>query len=263
MYLLLTEKRRNVPCAIGTNNHAALEAYNTNLRNPAHHAAREALRLGNMLQKRTKGKQYALTLRWTAGHVGIPGNELADVEAKRAARGHTSDKSSLPPLLRRTLTINPSAILSKSTAELKRKWNASWKHSHRSKKIAKIDSKTPSAHFLRVISNANISRRSASLVTQILTEHIPLNEYLYRFKLVDSPRCPACGFGPESVKHFLLDCPIYAHERWILGKWCRKRNKALTLENLLDNGEAIIPLTNFIHASLRFTSDSQSSHPPT
>ena len=263
MHLLLTEKHRNVPCAIGTDNHAALEAYNTNLRNPAHQAAREALRLGNMLQKRTKGKQYALTLRWTAGHVGILGNELADVEAKRAAGGHTSDKSSLPPFLRRTLTVNPSAILRKSKAELKRKWDAAWKRSHRSKKIAKIDNKTPSAHLLRIISNADISRRSASLVTQILTEHIPLNEYLNRFKLVDSPRCPACRSGSESVRHFLLECPIYVHERWLLEKWCRKRNKALTLENLLDNEEAIKPLTNFIHASLRFSSDSYPSHPST
>ena len=256
MHLLLTEKHRNVSCTISTDNHTALEAYNTNLRNPAHQAAREALRLGNMLQKRTKGKQYTLTLRWTAGHVEIPGNELADVEAKHVAGGHTSDKSSLPPFLRCTLTINPSAILRKSKAELKCKWDASWKHSHRSKKIAKIDNKTPSAHLFHIISNTDISRRSASLVTQILTEHIPLNKYLNRFKLVNSPRCPACGFGSESVRHFLLECPIYAHERWLLEKWCRKRNKALTLENLLDNEEAIKPLTNFIHASLRFTSDS-------
>ena len=253
MHLLLTEKQRNVPCAIGTDNHSALEAYNSNLRNLAHQAAREALRLGNILQKCTKGKQYALKLRWTAGHVGIPDNKLADVEAKRIARGHTSDKNS--SFLRCTLTINPSAILSKNKAERKHKWDNSWKRSHRGRKIAKIDNKTPLTHFLRVTSNANISRRSASLVMQILIEHIPLNEYLNRFKLVDSPRCPACGFGPESVRHFLIDCPIYAHERWILEKWCRKKNTVLTMENLLANEEAIKPLTSYIYASLRFTSD--------
>ena len=255
MHLLLTEKHRNVPCAIGTDNHAAIEAYNTNLRNPAHHAAREALRLGNRLQKRTKGKRYTLTLRWTAGHVGIPGNELADAAAKRAAGGHSSEQSSLPSSLKRTLTTNPSAITSNTKTALKRKWVKLWKRSFRSRKMIKIDNKTPSAHFLRIISNANLSRRSASLVTQIILEHIPLNEYLKRFKLVDNARCPACGCGAETVRHFVLECPIYAHERWILEKWCRKRNKALMLENLLDNEEAIAPLTNYIHASLRFSSD--------
>ena len=157
MHLLLMEKHRNILCAIGTDNHTALEAYNTNLRNPAHQAAREALCLGNMLQKCTKGKQYALTLRWTAGHIGISGNKLADVEAKHTARGHTLDKSSLPSFLRCTLTINPSAILRKNKAKLKRKWDNFWKHFYRGRKIAKIDNKTPSAQLLCVISNTTVT----------------------------------------------------------------------------------------------------------
>jgi hypothetical protein len=75
---------------------------------------------------------------------------------------------------------------------------------------------------------------------QLLIKHIPLNTYLNRFKLVDSTRCPASGAGPETVKHFLLHCPSYTHERWILEKRLRKRNKALTLENLLGDAEASV-----------------------
>jgi len=216
MHLLLTEKHRNILYAIGMDNHMALEAYNTNLRNPAHYIVKEALCLGNILRKRTKGKQYTLTLHWTAGHVGIPGNELADVEAKCAAGGHASDKSSLPSLFKHMLTINPSAITRNNKTKLKRKWDNSWKRSYRGRKMAKIDNRTSSAHFLRTISNANISCRSASLVMQLLLEHIPLNDYLKRFKLVDSLRCPACRFGAETVRHFVLECPTYTHKRWIL-----------------------------------------------
>ena len=107
--------------------------------------------LGNLIQKCTKGKQYALTLCWIAGHVGIPSNELADWEAKCAAGGITSDKSSLPPYLKRMLTtnlINPSAITRLNNSEIKKRWMKSWKRSHRGIKMAKIDAHTPLAHFL-------------------------------------------------------------------------------------------------------------------
>jgi hypothetical protein len=35
---------------------------------------------------------------------------MADEEAKKAAKGLTSDKPSIPPYLRRALLINPSAV---------------------------------------------------------------------------------------------------------------------------------------------------------
>jgi ribonuclease HI len=254
LHLIKTERKSNTPCAIGTDNHAALKAFQTNLRSPAHNAAREILRIGNMLQKNSRGKQFKLTLRWTAGHVGIPGNERADEEAKRAAAGLSSEKSILPTFLKRELTINPSAVQRKRNSEIKQRWQAGWKSSKRGKTFSAIDNKSPSIRFLRTISKANISRRSASLITQLTIGHVPLNEYLKRFKLVDSARCPACGTAPETVRHFLLECPIYAHERWILAKRLSGRKKTMTLRNLLGDEEASAAISNFIHASQRFAS---------
>ena len=43
---------------------AALDAYDSNTRKPANNAAREAIRLGNMLQK-----HYSLTSCWRAEHL--------------------------------------------------------------------------------------------------------------------------------------------------------------------------------------------------
>ena len=119
---LIHSEKKNASFAIGADNQASLEAFQTNLRNPAHNIAREILRQGNMLQKNTHGKNFSLTLRWTAGHVGIPGNELADMEAKRAAGGLSSEQKSLPRFLRCKLTLNPSALYRKRNAELKQKW---------------------------------------------------------------------------------------------------------------------------------------------
>ena len=69
------------------------------------------------------------------------------------------------------------------------------------KSFTQIDKSTRSAHFSPLNKQClYISRKSASLITRLLTEHIPFNAYL-------------------------------------------KRNIALTLENLLGDSEAIIPLT--------------------
>ena len=253
LHLIKTEKNKKVNISIGIDNQAALEVYHSSMKKPAHSVAREALRLGNMLKKRTRGKGYSLMLRWTAGHKGISGNELADKEAKRAAEGLSSDKNSLPTFLKQKLTINPSAVQQNFDAGLKQKWKNEWWNSERGQKISKIDINTPSAHLLCTISKSDLSRRSASFITQLHLQHIPLNAYLHCFNLVDSARCPMCKARSETVNHYLLHCPSHAHERWALERSLRRKGKELLLENLLGEEEAINTLINYIDASLRFT----------
>lgn len=115
-----------------------------------------------------------------------------------------------------------------------------------------LDSSTPSAKFLKTISNAKLSREAASRIAQLRLQHAPLNSYLFKFKRVDKANCPACGDEEESTTHFLLGCPVYAHERWPLAQLARKKRKALTLETLLGDPDFAIPLANFIEGTNRF-----------
>jgi len=62
LQLIKSEKNKNTPIAIGTDNQAAIEAFHTNLRNSAHNVAREIIRQGNMLQKHANRKKYTLML---------------------------------------------------------------------------------------------------------------------------------------------------------------------------------------------------------
>jgi hypothetical protein len=76
--------------------------------------------------------------------------------------------------------------------------------------------------------------------------------------LVDSARCPACGSEPETVTHYLLICPGYAHERWLLREEANKLSKRLSLEVLLGDPNLTIPLANFIDSTHRLKSASTS-----
>ena len=95
-----------ISTAIGVDNQAALKAFQSDLRNPGQHLAREAFRIANKAQKRRGKKKYTLALRLVAGVEGVDGNEMADAEAKRAAQGEHSDTKILPVYLRKKL-INP------------------------------------------------------------------------------------------------------------------------------------------------------------
>lgn len=98
----------NSTFAIGVDNQAAIRSLSSRFNKSGQYLPAEAYKIAARLRK-TKGKKYSLTVRWTAGHVGIPGNKIADEEAKKAANGNSSDASQLPKLLRKPLKRSKSA----------------------------------------------------------------------------------------------------------------------------------------------------------
>ncbi len=205
----------------------------------------------HLKKKRWKSKAV-LTIRWTAGHEGLEGNELADKEAKEVAKGHTSETELLPSYLRKPLLINPSAIKAAHNAKLKKEWQDSWKESERGIALARIDESAPSGRFLKAISNPKLPREEASRITQIRLKHFLLNSYLKRIRKVNSAQCPACGADNENTEHFLLRCPSYAYERWNLARHAEKKRKLLMTKTLLGVKEFVLPLATYIQATGRF-----------
>ncbi|KIY51166.1 hypothetical protein FISHEDRAFT_38154 [Fistulina hepatica ATCC 64428] len=57
----------------------------------------------------------------------------------------------------------------------------------------------------------DLPRPAASILTQLRTQHVPLNDYLHRITAIESLLCEACGDENETLIHYLLRCP--AHER--------------------------------------------------
>ena len=252
MHLLSTEEHVDRSAAIGCDNQAALRAFQSVLRSPGHHIAREIILSANRKMKKKGRRKLKIIMRWTAGHEGIVGNELADREAKRAAQGHSSEKHLLPPLARKPLPINPTAIKRAHHDALKALWRMGWKTSDRGIRDARFNEATPSRKFLKTISQSELSREDASRISQLRIAHAPVNQYLNRIGRASSARCPACGDESESVEHLLLRCPNYAHKRWELDRQAKKIRKTLTLETILGRPEMAIPLAKYIKATRRF-----------
>jgi ribonuclease HI len=251
LHLIKTEPRNKVRCALSVDNQAALGSVKSEMNKSGQHLAANILQAAKQLIERGSNGRFNLTFRWSAGHVGITGNEDADKQAKAAADGESSEKSTLPPCLRKKIGYSVSAIRQARNTNLKHRWAIDWLKSPRYRRTRFRDMLTPSSQkFLKLVSNEGISRKAASRIFQLRVGHAPLNQYLHRFKKVDSPRCPACGHPEETAEHFLIHCPKYDHERWPIIN--RSGGRTLKFTKLLSSPTLLGPLINYIEATGRF-----------
>ena len=181
----------------------------------------------------------------------MKGNELADREAKMAANGTSSAKHLLPSYLRKPLPINLAAAKRDHADKLKKAWSKTWRNSSRGKKAARLDESTPSAKFINMISNKDISHKAASRISQLRIGQAPLNQYLKHIGRVNSARCPVCRADEETIEHFVLACPSHAHERLALSRQAAKISKHLSLKTILGEQEMAVALAKYIVATQR------------
>lgn len=118
LHLIKTQKKRT-SYSLGVDNQAALTAAASPGNRSGHYLADLFLTAAFNLRKTNGTANYSLLLRWTAGHVKIEGNELADEEAKLAAEGLTSAATLLPRPLRKPLKQNKAAAKQTHNVKLK------------------------------------------------------------------------------------------------------------------------------------------------
>ncbi|QRV84548.1 Reverse transcriptase from transposon X-element protein [Ceratobasidium sp. AG-Ba] len=241
LHLLANE--RGVDSAwVGIDNQAVLHTLRSPIVNAAPHLVLAIADLAKHLTRSHPG--LSVTTTWVPAHVGVPGNELADVAAKEAARGLSSDAQDLPRYLRNEITASPAAAKQAFKEAQRDLWKQRWSGelSGGSARICAIDESTPSNAFHKLAQT--MPRRHASLLIQLRTGHVPLNAYLHRFGHVESASCPACNQRAETVEHFLMHCSAYEQER-------RRRNAAFpasanSLTTLLSSKEAVRHLLTYI-----------------
>jgi len=101
----------------------------------------------------------------------------------------------------------------------------------------KIDKALPNEHMTKVYNS--LSREEAGILSQLRTDHTPLNSNLARIGAEESANC-TCGTVVESIQHFLFYCPKWRSERnklreamadrwgdlaYALGGWSGRRDR--------------------------------------
>jgi len=127
------------------------------------------------------------------------------------------------------------------------KW---WKNSPRAPALDHLDDNTPSFRFLTLIES--LSRRQASLMTQLHTRHIWLNKDLKGIGKSLTDRCPAYQNTAETAFHFLLMCPAYAPHHHVRDLAPGRASRFLKF--LLSSPKASTPSFAYIDSTGRFKS---------
>jgi len=130
------------------------------------------------------------------------------VEPKRAAHDPAlSDRFKHDPL--------KSSRVQQIKALAKSQWTKEWAtNSTTAKQLRRITSKEALTNRPKIY-NCLPSRKSCTMIAQLWTGHCVLNHYLHRFGNRYRSYC-GCGYGKETVEHFLLECKKYWQQRKIL-----------------------------------------------
>lgn len=156
---------------------------------------------------------------WVPAHVGVDGNEEADILAKQAMK---------------SVIVNIAVPLSKNEAKsiIRDKvigmWQEQWDDGDTGRHLYNIQQLVGGSR------SWNGSRRVGAVMTRLRIGHSGLNKSLFKIGKHPTGACEFCG-EPETTHHVLLECDRYDEERRRLTSVLSKEAKPLTIGNLLGN----------------------------
>ena len=154
--------------------------------------------LVNECRKHLEDIRFHIKFVWVKAHVGITGNEEADVAAKAASTSHNASAYNAFPL-----SLAKRIIRSNNYEE----WAEEYRRATTGSGTKFWLPTLPDVHRAMEVMEASFQ------LTQILTGHGFHKEYLHRFKITPDALCPCDGRTIQSLDHLIKDCNRFASER--------------------------------------------------
>ena len=132
-----------------------------------------------------------ITLQWIPSHCDIPGNESADMLAKKGA---SQEQPNLP------VSLNTCKQIIKSNTKIE--WLNTWASSNKGRAIFPYITQPNIKDPIN-----SLGRKDQVIIFRLRSQHVQLNMHLNKINPEHAPVCALCPEPYETVKHFLFECP--------------------------------------------------------
>ena len=152
-----------------------------------------------------KATSSTVVIKKIGGHIDLHGNELADAQAKQAAK-----EAAILPTESTIKDISNLRSLLKNSVN--KHWQTSWDRSNSGSWSHNLMPKVAQAALC-----VKIPRKAEVTLSRLIIGHNKLKERLHRIfpDFYPDSTC-ACLKGPETAEHILLHCPRFSQQRDLL-----------------------------------------------
>ena len=147
-----------------------------------------------------------VTIRWIKAHVGHPGNEHADEEAKLGSKAEMQDGELPAPTSKATCKM----LIKLYVRDL---WNLEWQDSDQCRQTKIFFRKVLPRTDSRGQNICKLSRDNCAQMIRWITGHNFLRRHQGLVDEEDALLCHICQENEETSSHIILECPGLSHLR--------------------------------------------------